>query len=1097
MFRLLLIILPVLLAGMWFKEGFVMGGGEGGLPFHDLVRSANLTKWSWADAALGNGLGIGTASYPFYWFLAQLQILGVSPVIIQASVYAFLFILGGFGIYYLVQESFPNINSRYAFLSSLAYWFNPLSMINTWNRNLSNYMVFYGFYPFITWIFIRGLAKRNIYFVMLSGLLTGVFSYSLTATPFNLLMLGTWGYVSLWYFFIVWKGNQKWFALQYLILTIICYIGVNFWWLGQLFSFLGSSYYASAVSDFFTTGGNYGTLVSLSELLGRLFNITRLYHGSFYYTAPIYFRIFLSPLLYFPNYIFVGLIIWVISKRLSDKQILLWGSIFLGTIFLIKGTNPPLGEIFGLLFQNLSVLQVFRNPFEKFGFLLSMGFSVLLGVAVSHLEKNKNVIFTFCLLFVGIVWGYPYWSSIVFTRTTTNLQEPVSLEVEVPNAYKEINSWLSSQPFEHRAVVLPINGEGMTYTWDKPYAGVELSSTLFDRPVVSFNTTIPLLYDYVNQIHKYQISSDILKLFPFLNAKYLIWRSDIDFKDRRTADPEVIHKLLNEWEDQGLVTSESSAEFLKVYSVNDNYVWPKIYSTKKIVYSNSRDPVSLSRVYPSLTEDPSAIVSSSGDYYHILEPLAVYPSKFTETPVTLTQDDLLARLFHATHLPGDKYYFLSRLKERLQLLTDSNYESRHIFEIGILGKRAVEIYKLHKSGADPKIISKSETEYVNELFRKKSQFTNILSAQSQISSLLRDSLLYQSLLLETTGCSCTEKIATLMFELNIKPRFTLPQTAPDKFLVYYFEVPLAGEYTISSSQVQSEATWYIDGEPLSSSNTKIRLQPGIHEVAILNLAYSKPVSVINETFEIDTTNNKEINIDLPDLAGEYVVKFDFLFSEGNNFDISFIQDIDQKGSPTHIAAVQKNSRFHGWGSWQTFFTTSNGASTLKMTTQPVSGSKCKSQWLLFTSCSKKEDTYKVQIKNLSWSRLERPSVFLTLSKPPTDGQKTEIKWSKTNPTQYLVKMKKTDSQPEVLVFSELFNSGWEIKTILGPAIPQKNHILANIYANGWLITEPGDYELNLSFGPQKGLESGRIVTQASIGLLVTLLLWHILKNHLL
>ncbi len=81
----------------------------------------------------------------------------------------------------------------------------------------------------------------------------------------------------------------------------------------------------------------------------------------------------------------------------------------------------------------------------------------------------------------------------------------------------------------------------------------------------------------------------------------------------------------------------------------------------------------------------------------------------------------------------------------------------------------------------------------------------------------------------------------------------------------------------------------------------------------------------------------------------------------------------------------------------------------------------------------------------------------------------QVSWQKINPTKYKIEIKNA-REPFWLVFSEAFHPGWRISISAkgGPASGwDGDHQMINGFANGWYLTKTGDYQLDVSFSPQK------------------------------
>ena len=115
--------------------------------------------------------------------------------------------------------------------------------------------------------------------------------------------------------------------------------------------------------------------------------------------------------------------------------------------------------------------------------------------------------------------------------------------------------------------------------------------------------------------------------------------------------------------------------------------------------------------------------------------------------------------------------------------------------------------------------------------------------------------------------------------------------------------------------------------------------------------------------------------------------------------------------------------------------------------------------------------FTMEIRNLELSEVNYPEIYLFREGTYQNLSPAVVDFEKINPTSYKISLKKSSNIPEVLVFSELYNSSWK-----GPG----EHILANKYANGWIIKNPGEYSFFLTFAPQKVFDISKQVSLISI-----------------
>jgi len=1098
------VLLPVfslVLVMIWFVPGGIRGGAESGLPFYDLTRVAQLTSRAWTDVGLGTVVGAGAASNTTFYVLSKLQSTGTSPVVVQALVYFSLLLVSGISVFRLAKTFFPNIDDKFALLAALFYWFNPFSLVNAIGRNLDNYKFFFAALPLLWLIYILGLNKRKYVYALLFALVSCLVSYSFTFIPSLLLLWFTIFLTTVFYVFFSPQKGRTTFYIVYLITSLVGFFAVNYWWISQVFSFLTSAAFETSASNFFNDKGNLATLTALSKRLGFFVNNLRLMHGPYYYEAPNWnwtriYTILPAVILEFT----VSLIVLgTIFKFRRNRQILFLASVFTITLFLLKGNGEPFGELFQFVFERFIFLQVFRNPFEKIGFLLILVFGLLLSFGVWRLslvrKRIAKYVFPVSFLVLTVFFGFPFWTGLVFTNTEGGVLK--SNSIIVPEYYKEVSSWVDSQLGVFRFVSLPLGGEAITHNWEREYLGVELSSLLFNTPNVSFNSTIPRYNEIASSVSRYQIEPEILNFLPFINAKYIVWREDIDFKAREMPDPKIVRSKLDEWLDLGLLAKRFEAGKLAVYEINSDYFWPKIYLTGNKLITNSNDLASLSSLvenFPAqkfVTFDKDCLEKCTGFNKLVYVPEKVYLQKVSSPlPTELSDDDLLAKLFYSKHLPGDLIYPLIKLNERILEAREKDYDGWLLYKIGILGKRATEIYKLRKIGSDEDIIKKSEGSYMSTMRELEEDIVMLSQSVSPVSSVVKDSLIYQWVLLDRAGFkSQGDPLPLLLSRWNIKPTFELP-VSENSYVIASFEVPVGGQYSILEPDRAEEV--YFDGKRLNNIDQAISVDAGEHEIAILDDDEELYESVL-ESEELMVINNLEgfnFEFEFPDHSFEYDLDFDYRFIKGNLFQINIQQDIENKEN-SFYQHFKKADLDHNWVHYEASFTSLNGAKKANLIFESAKEDFCEKLWWGWRTCSVRDSEFSVEVKNLRLRKVTTPPILVVLD--GTDGQnanKGEVSFEKINSAKYIAHIDKLDEQEEILVFSELYNSNWKATYVNGEQVPGEKHLLANVYANGWIVDKPGEYDIVIEFSSEKVLRTGKIVSVVSIVtevLLITIL----------
>lgn len=1087
-------VISLALVAIWFIPGYMYASGESGLPFWNINRQLFLSKFAWVDLSLGYNNANGTASYPFYYIFSKI-IPVIGPVSAQSLFFFITLFTALTGIYLLIREYFPKLDKKSYIMASLFYLFNPITLVNVWNRFLYNHMLFWAFLPLGLFIITRGINKRRYIYAIIFSLTTALFSFVLTSVAFTLILWSVVVLVDI--FFFLTKSTKRKFLTLYFILSLVSFTLINLWWLSQYLSFLFSSNFTTAVSGFFTSEGNAAILVTLSELLGKINNVIRFIHGTFFISGPAWANLYDSKIVNLFGFSLPVIIFFIIFRYRRNHHILFFAALLTASLFLIKGIGTPLGEPFGFIFNHFTFIQVFRNPFEKFGFLLPLAASALLAYGLTHLKKI--VVVVICLYL--ILWGIPYFKVWVFSGGTTVENINSTYQISIPDYYRETNLWLNSHNTNSRFVVLPLGGEGITYNWQHPYNGVELSGTFFDRANIALNTTIPFYNQLVTKISNYQISDKVLDFLPFVNADYLILRSDINYKERRMPDPQTTRTLLQNLVTAKLLTNDFTAGDLTVYKTTSQYAWPKIYTTANLVLTNSPDFTQIVNYFPGFPDTKIASVylnqvntDKLTDVMTIISPETEFSYKVFSDYQHLTVDDIIARLFYVKHMPTERFYFLVRLKESLMTPNHSDFNSWILYEMGLTGKRAVELYHLIGSNAPQGYVTKAETDYNNSLSQLKTYLTNFVHSDGPVAKVVRESLLYQWQLLKNVQSTSNDFLSDYLMNLKLIPIYPLVSPSSQDYTIYGFEIPDCGSYELSGTDFNSDTPLYLDGN-LMTLNTKylsIDLSQGTHEIALDSSGFTN--NLINIASMTLDNSDKIWKVELPDTPKTFKLSFDYRFSQGNTFRLQFLQDIDNLQSPVYNGQIIKDPLYHDWKHYETEFTTSAGAKEGNLNFEQYSQQVCTKKLLLWHNCTTVKDQFNVSIKNFTLDEIDKPQIHLVSKVLPENQSVTGVSFTKIDPTNYKLHIEKENTDPEMLVFSELYSSEWQA-SIDGKKLDKTDHYLVNSYANGWLINNKGSYDMDITFFPQQILTIAKYISLISFLIFVLLITLVLLKNN--
>ncbi len=134
----------------------------------------------------------------------------------------------------------------------------------------------------------------------------------------------------------------------------------------------------------------------------------------------------------------------------------------------------------------------------------------------------------------------------------------------------------------------------------------------------------------------------------------------------------------------------------------------------------------------------------------------------------------------------------------------------------------------------------------------------------------------------------------------------------------------------------------------------------------------------------------------------------------------------------------------------------------------------------------------VQIKEIPFI-----SMVLTNANPQTENAPStpEITFTKINPTLYNVQIKNAQD-PFTLILLENFNKGWKLSFLNDSQVKlsESDHLKINGFANGWYLTQKGNFTVNLEFSPQRYFLPGMVISLMTIFLSVTFIIFKLISK---
>lgn len=414
----------------WFGSGTISWGDWWPESLDVYFGSIKFDLWSGAKQFGGSMLNEFSAAVwlPSFSLAGLLAKIGLSYAWIEKLIWFWPYvIIAPFSYYYFWRTFFPDKKS--GLLAGILFFIiNTYSMLLTMGGHI-NLSVVYALTPTILALVKKYSETRNIN----TGIILGLFvSLAVTYEIRGVILLTG---LILIYFVCFWRK----IGLKNIFWTLLLYGGVpiflNLWWIIP-FALQRHAEILPATYD-------QVKWVKESSYANFSHAIT-FFHPQWYNNIlgeinPIPLIFFLLPLILIP----------AVFYSQKDYRIRFFTIMSIMAIFLIKGANNPLGDIYVFLFQYFPGFKAFRDP-SKFNFFLGFSYSVLFGYLAAELYKNsvKWAKIGFAVITIlPIIWLWPVYSQ--------KIHGTFSLIAEATFKYQQFEQFLKNDKNFARTLWIP------------------------------------------------------------------------------------------------------------------------------------------------------------------------------------------------------------------------------------------------------------------------------------------------------------------------------------------------------------------------------------------------------------------------------------------------------------------------------------------------------------------------------------------------------------------------------------------------------------------------------------------------------------------
>lgn len=523
----------LLIISIWFKDGKLLATGEDSLILVNPDRAIEIYKHSWQEIVSGEASPGWIARIPLLFIESLTLKMGMQVWLFQAILFFLLMFIGATSTYYLSKELLKKyVDKKSEILvggiAALFYILNPVSLLTIWDRGIAVYsfIFFYALAPLFFYLYFLGINKRKASFIIVAPFITLFFSsaFASAAEPFLLWVLPF--IYSITTIFVNPAGVRikfRFFPVAYFLTSFIYWVLISLWWIFPWVGFANTEFFSQDnILEY-----SINTLKANSKDF-TLDNVIRLIHGGFLFRSEAFGPIYKSLIfLIFSWLIPIFTVYGLIKLRRSQIKLFFVFSLAI-LLFAAKGTSFPLGEIFLWSFIHISILQIFRNSFEKIGMLLPTLYAPLFSLGLYYLlfkyrGRRIRVYILVLALICLMIYSWPFFTGALIHYGSRDIR------VEVPSSFKEANQAIPNG--NHIILSVPImGGSSGLYKWQYGFKGLEAGQYLFNYPVVTSLYYPDTFYGQLLTGMSNGYLNNLVGLAQLFSADIIAYRKDTDVK---------------------------------------------------------------------------------------------------------------------------------------------------------------------------------------------------------------------------------------------------------------------------------------------------------------------------------------------------------------------------------------------------------------------------------------------------------------------------------------------------------------------------------------------------------------------------------------
>ncbi len=1099
-FEIAFIVLLSLIPLIWFSPQHMIFGSDSGYPL-DYVQYFIQRTYTWTSAqSFGEDMSTFMGALPLHGIQFVLSILGIPYFDIQKVTLVFWFASIAFAMYFCVKY----------FFNKPEHW--PIRLISVVLYSIN-------FYIFLFWTIGSQTTLSAYVLLPLSFLIVFMFidkkiSPILAAVCFNLSYLvfnaGGIGGVPLLgpvavtilsgiIYQSIFTFNKEFFVrvLSLLFFSFIIFLGLNAYF---LFPFLSS--FAQQFNTLVVKSGGIDGVIEWTNFISKYdsyANLFRLQGDNIWYTTEkTYATPYLNnPILILASFSFPILAYFVLFFKLEyriKKLVYFLITISLVGIFLSAGSHDPLGFLYELMLRFIPGFAAFRSAFYKFMPLVLLPFSILIAMSIYMISQKIRMSYRFLIPIIFIssifVYHYPFFNVGNFLTNNT-----FSTMIKIPNYVTKFVEEKPPPNDQYRTLVLPPFDDNYAieaYKWSyfsgyPIFPGVSNKSFIENNAYLNTNEGI-----LVNRLYKL-LRNEEYDLFveeaSRLSIRYVLLTSDVHTEITPREDPKFYQSKLK------------TSYFKPVWS---NGPWS--------IYEINRPTNSKFHAF-------SALTSFNGENLEVLPILPAGNNKFIEKTkqhpssslnsaidsikcsscISVDNEDLVAE--PPIILPNSIFYSIKLSRE--SKINPNPSTNQAIYDL--LGRSQIRLSELRGLSQIPEI---NDENWFKSIGLLTSNWATISRIQDENTA--NDLYLFNKL--ENYSHFQITNLKEIYFYEPVGKSKKMGGLIREAIAMIE-KVQIKNESNIQKTESGNMFTYNIDSLTLLQKSNLIVDHVSLMKNENGGVIYPNAIKFDNnEPLSIYAQNDtKDIVIPIPKINP--IKKITLFFPEKENKFVFPREKVINSSFFKKESCITGDIKDFKW--YKTYRVTSKivgSPDNLHVYITNISAEKPDAEIFkpdriididkasiryLHVDIQGRENTTAVQIyfcadpgRNPFGAYLDTrveevytPIMYIKSDLRESNKIVPKISYKTVTPTEYRIKINNA-STPYFLGFSERYSDFWELKDLSTGKVIEAKHFTLNGYANGWLITRKGTYELVLKFTQQSIFNTGFKISIISILLVV-------------